>query len=89
MRKPILYAQFDKEEFFEGQIFEEGYFSYDDDGMGPVCTDLESTVDSMIDVIERDCELSEKYKQRVESLFAFNDKNNSERIYERIMELDS
>ena len=89
LRKPILYAQFDKEEFFEGQIFDEGYFSYDDDGMGPVCTDLESTVDEMIATLERNCELSEEYKKRVETLFAYNDKNNSERIYERIMELDS
>ena len=89
LRKPILYAQFDKEEFFEGQIFDEGYFSYDDDGMGPVCTDLESTVESMIAVIERDCELDSEYRQRVDSLFAYNDKNNSKRIYERILKLDT
>ncbi len=88
LRKPILYAQFDKEEFFEGQIFEEGYFSYEDDGIGPVCTDLESTVDEMISIIERDCTLDKKYSERVENLFAYNDKNSSKRILEEILKMD-
>lgn len=88
LRKPIVYSQFDKEEFFEGQIFDEGYFSYNDDGMGAVCTDLESTVNEMIEIIGNDCKLSEKYRDRADSFFAFNDRNNSERIYNEILELD-
>jgi len=83
-----VYSQFDKEEFFEGQIFDEGYFSYDDDGMGAVCTDLESTVKEMIEIIADDCRISEKYRNRADSFFAFNDKCNSERIYNEILELD-
>ena len=88
LRKPVVYSQFDKEEFFEGQIFDEGYFSYDNDGMGAVCTDLESTVEEMIGIIENDCKLSEKYRDRADLFFAFNDRGNSERIYNEILELD-
>ncbi|MGN1168661.1 MAG: CDP-glycerol:glycerophosphate glycerophosphotransferase [Acutalibacteraceae bacterium] len=88
LRKPVIYAQFDKEEFFEGQIYEEGYFSYDNDGPGPVCGDLESTVDSIISLINNDCRLAPEYSERVESLFAFNDRNNCERIYNEILKID-
>lgn len=87
LRKPIIYAQFDKEEFFAGQIFEEGYFSYEKDGMGPVCNDLESTVDAMVSLVENDCIIEHKYKERVDSLFAYNDKNSCKRIYEEIINL--
>ncbi len=87
LRKPIIYAQFDKEEFFAGQIFEEGYFSYEKDGMGPVCNDLESTVDAMISLVKNDCIIEPEYKKRVDSLFAYNDKNSCKRIYEEIINL--
>ena len=88
LRKPIIYSQFDKEEFFEGQIYEEGYFSYENDGMGAVCTDLEGTIKEMISIIENDCKLSEKYVERANNFFAFNDKCNCERIYNEILALD-
>ena len=88
LRKPVIYSQFDKEEFFEGQIFDEGYFSFDNDGMGAVCTDLESTVEEMINIISADCKLSEKFRNRADSFFAFSDRNNSERIYNEILALD-
>ncbi len=88
LRKPIIYSQFDKEDFFEGQIFDQGYFSFEKDGMGPVCTDLDSTVKEMISLINNDCAIEEKYKNRVDSLFAFNDKNSSQRIYDEILKLD-
>lgn len=85
LRKPVVYAQFDKEAFFAGQIYDEGYFSYEDDGFGKVCYDLEATVDELISLIENDCKNSEKYLDRVNSFFAFNDKDNSKRILEAIL----
>ncbi len=85
LKKPVVYTQFDKKEFFEGQIYDEGYFSYEEDGFGPVCYDYESTVNALIAAVERDCENEEKYLKRVSDFFAFDDKNNSERIYGAIM----
>lgn len=85
LRKPVVYSQFDKEEFFEAQIYDEGYFNYENDGFGPVCYDLESTVNEIIKLIENDCELDQKYSDRIESFYAFNDKKNCERIFNEII----
>lgn len=84
LRKPIVFTQFDKRSFFEGQIYDEGYFSYEDDGFGPVCYDYESTVDAIIGYIENDCKNPQKYIDRVNAFFQYNDTNNCERIYKAI-----
>ncbi len=85
LRKPVVYTHFDKESFFEGQIYDEGYFSYENDGFGPVCYDMESTVDAIIAAMERDCKNEQKYLDRINSFYAYSDKNNCERIYNAIM----
>ena len=84
LRKPVIYAQFDKEEFFEGQIYDEGYFSYEEDGFGPVCYDYESTVEALISAVQNDCRNTDQYLKRVNRFFAFSDQNNCERIYREI-----
>lgn len=85
LRKPVVYAQFDKEQFFADQIYDEGYFSYENDGFGPVCYDLESTVDALIQLMEQNCDEPALYKERVDAFFAFNDKENAKRILEAII----
>ena len=84
LRKPVIYTQFDKEAFFEGQIYDEGYFDYDKDGFGPVCYDYDSTVEELINAVERDCALLPKYRERLDSFFAYSDQRNCERIYQEI-----
>lgn len=85
LRKPVVYAQFDKEEFFENQIYDEGYFSYEKDGFGPVCYDYESTVRTLVEYVEKDCELDPMYRERMDGFFAFSDQKNCERIYQEII----
>lgn len=85
LRKPVIYTQFDKEEFFSNQTYDEGYFSYEQDGFGPVCYDYDSTVDALINAIENDCQNSPEYLKRADRFFAFNDKENSRRIFEEII----
>ena len=84
LQKPVIYAQFDKESFFSGQIYDPGYFSYEDDGFGPVCYDYETAVAEIISCIEGGCVMDEKYKARVDGFFAFNDRENCKRILEAI-----
>ncbi len=84
LRKSVVYAQFDKESFFEEQIYDEGYFSYEKDGFGKVCYDLDETVEEIIRLIENGCKNGEKYLNRVNSFFAFNDSNNCERIMKEL-----
>jgi len=88
LRKPVVYTHFDKQDFFETQIYDEGYFSYENDGFGPVCYDMDSTVDSIVQLVENDCANPEKYIKRVDDFFAFNDSNNAKRILEAIIEDD-
>ncbi len=85
LKKPVVYTQFDKEEFFAGQIYDEGYFSYENDGFGPVCYDMDSTVDAIIKEVENDCKNAEKYLERLDRFFAYDDKNSCERAYKAII----
>ena len=84
--KPVIYAQFDRKEFFQGHTYSEGYFDYKEMGMGEVEEDLPRTVDRIIEYMNCECNMKEKYLQRVEAFFPFRDKKNSERVYDCIME---
>lgn len=63
-----------------------GYFDYERDGFGEVEYDLDSTVDRIIEYMASDCQLKEKYRKRIDNFFVFHDKNNCQRVYEKIME---
>lgn len=83
LKKPIVYTQFDKEEFYETQTYDKGFFEYETDGFGPVCYDLDSAVNELIKLIDNDCQ--NKYIDRVENFFVNIDKNNSKRVLDAIL----
>ncbi len=90
LRKPIIYAQFDKDMFYSGEhTLTKGYFEFERDGFGEVEYDLESTVDRIIEYMENDCLLKDIYRTRIDQFFEFNDQNNCQRVYEKIKELSS
>jgi CDP-glycerol glycerophosphotransferase (TagB/SpsB family) len=89
LRKPVLYCQFDKEKFLSKHSYEAGYFDYNRDGFGPVCKDLDSTITEIINVLDNDCKLDKKYRKRIDNFFKYNDKKNSQRVYEKIIQLES
>ena len=82
LRKPVLYAHFDSNHYAEG------YFDYERDGFGEVEYTLENTVDRIVEYMENGCKLKPTYRGRIERNFMFSDQNNSQRVYEKIMELD-
>ena len=84
LRKRILYTQFDKEAFFEAQTYDEGYFDYERDGFGPVCTTYDDTVQAIIDAVNDDCAVQDFYRARMDAFFAFSDRNNCKRILKEI-----
>lgn len=89
LRKPVIYTQFDTEQFFSGKHpLKRGYFDYERDGFGEVEHNLEGTVDRIIEYMENGCQLKDKYRQRIDSFFAFHDRNNCQRVFEKILELD-
>lgn len=86
LRKPIVYAQFDKEEFFNGEhSYTEGYFDYERDGFGEVEYSLDTVVERVIEYMKADCVMKEEYLKRIEETFAFNDQDCSKRVYETIL----
>lgn len=86
--KPVVYAQFDEKSFYGSHSYTKGYFfSYEQDGFGPVTHDYESTVKSIVETLENSCRLEAKYRQRIDSYFAYRDKNNRARILKAILEM--
>ena len=78
MNKPVLFYQFDYEEYRKNQL-QEGYFNYKSDGFGPVCEEEESLFIELKKTIEKG--LSNEYKLRNKSFFELKDQNNCKRIY--------
>ena len=87
LKKPVVYCQFDREEFFSSHTCQEGYMEYERDGLGPVTYDLDTTVDTLCAYMENDCRLEEKYRERIDKTFKFTDRDNCERTFNRIMEI--
>ena len=84
LKKPIIYTQFDYEEFRLNN-YPEGYFNYKKDGFGPIYYDIKSSVNSIIKSIKNNCKLNNKYLRRINSFFSFFDEHNNDRIYEEII----
>lgn len=85
--KPVIYAQFDEKSFYTSHSYAKGYFfSYEEDGFGPVTHDYESTVRAIIKTIDNDCRLARKYQKRIDNYFAYHDKQNRARILRAILD---
>lgn len=86
MRQPVVYCQFDKEEFYAGHSYSKGYFDHERDGFGEVTYDVDSLVRVLTEYMAEGCALKPRYRKRIDEFFSFNDKNCCERVYEKIRE---
>jgi CDP-glycerol glycerophosphotransferase (TagB/SpsB family) len=84
LKKPVIYAQPDEDEFYASHAWDRGYFSYPDDGFGPVTRGYEETVRAMVACIRGGCVMEQKYAERVDSFFAYTDRENCRRVFEAI-----
>lgn len=83
--KPVVYYQFDKESFFDDNPYlEKGTFDFETDGFGPVSYDYDSLKKNIKTLIQGDCKGLPEYQDRSSQFFAFTDRNNCERVYEKI-----
>lgn len=88
LRKPIVYCQFDQAEFFSGEhTLEKGYYDYEINGFGEIETEIETTVNSIIEYMKTNCEVKEMYRERMNTFFAYSDQNNNQRVLEKILEM--
>ncbi len=86
LNKPVLYYQFDYEQFRKNHM-EEGYFNYTEDGFGEVCYELNILLENLDKYIKNDFKMEEKYAKRVESFFDLKDRDNCKRTYEAVREI--
>lgn len=88
LKKPVIYYQFDEEEFFNSHTYTKGYFDYKRDGFGPVVITQEELLTELEILIKNNCQVGESYRSNIENTFAFRDGKCCERIYQAIVELD-
>jgi CDP-glycerol glycerophosphotransferase (TagB/SpsB family) len=84
MDKPVIYYQFDYERFRENHL-SEGYYSYKDDGFGPIHDDEDELVKNVIDMGLNNFELKEEYRKRIKSFFTLRDNHNCERTFSELI----
>ncbi len=87
LKKPILYYQFDGGKYYDNPFTDKGYFNYDTDGFGPVAYYYDEFSAYIKEMLSKKCEMEEKYKERVDSFFSFNDRNNCKRVYDSILQI--
>lgn len=87
LRKPIVYSQFDSIDNRDAHSYNYLFFNYEEQGFGPIAHTVDETVNYIIDSLKHNCVLEEKYQKRIDTLFYYNDNQNSKRVYEAIMKL--
>lgn len=87
MKKPCCYYQFDAQEFTEHQYAESEYYTYEDNGFGPVLTTLDEVLDNMEESFEQGFVMPELYRQRVESFFPSFGTDHCQQTFEIIDKL--
>lgn len=86
LKKPIIFYQFDYEEFRRGQ-YKEGYFDFANQQMGTVCNTLPSVIAKIQEHIQNGFRIEENSEEYINQFFVLNDNCNSERIYNEIQKL--
>ena len=84
MQKPLIYYQFDYEKYRAGQ-YQEGYFSYERDGFGPVIKEETELLYTLEEILCRDCINEDIYNKKVDDFFSYKDDKNCERTYNEIL----
>lgn len=88
LKKATVYYQFDRAIFWNGEHnYTKGYFEYEKDGFGPVIDEVEALIDKVILYMQTDCKLEIEYENRINEFFTYTDRNNSERIYNKIIDI--
>ena len=86
MEKPVIYYEFDMEDFRKYH-YQEGYFSAEKHGFGPVAGTEEELMDAIYECAGNDFRMQQKYRDRLEAFFPVRDEKNCERTYQALSRL--
>ncbi|HEB9430803.1 TPA: CDP-glycerol glycerophosphotransferase family protein [Campylobacter coli] len=81
LKKPVIYYQFDQEEFFSSHTLQKGYFDYERNGFGLVVKKEENLLKELENLLRDNCRVFGVYKDNVDLTFAFRDGKCCERIF--------
>ena len=88
-RKPLVYSQFDDIYAKGTHTYKNTFFDYREDGFGPVVQTVDEVVDSIVEILENNCQLSSVYRERIDKFFCFSDSNNSQRAFEAVLAMEN
>ncbi|MBQ1374877.1 MAG: CDP-glycerol glycerophosphotransferase family protein, partial [Clostridia bacterium] len=77
MRKPLVYYHPDT----LPPQYDAGGMDYETQAFGPVCRNEDEVVDALCRAMRNQCRMEDMYRARADKFFAFDDRNNCERIY--------
>ena len=83
MERPVLYYQFDREDF-RAHHLPQGYFDYDRDGFGPVCQTEDRLLSELEQAFRLECRLDPVYLERVRAFYSLHDNRSCERTFHAI-----
>lgn len=86
MKKPVVYYQFDREEFFKKQ-YQPGNFNDRKDGFGPVVYEKAQLIRELKQAWKDGFQMSEKYYHRMRAFYQIYDERNCERVYGEIRKI--
>ncbi len=88
MNKPVIYYQFDREEFFDRQ-YKQADFGAERDGFGPVVFEENKLLEELEMSYAEDFVLKEQYYKRMRDFYQIYDDRNCERVYKAICDLEN
>ncbi|MDO5860552.1 CDP-glycerol glycerophosphotransferase family protein, partial [Methanobrevibacter sp.] len=84
LHKPVIYYQYGEDYHFD---VENSFFNYETMGLGDICKNEDELVDLIIEYVENECSIKEKYSKRIDEFFLFTDRNNCKRVHEAIKKI--
>ncbi len=81
MKKPVIFFQFDEEEF-RAHHYEEGWFDYHNNPFGESYKSSHEVLDALEKLIENNYEVSDDFLEAHKKEFKYYDKDNSKRVYQ-------
>ena len=80
LKKPVIYFQFDEKTYRKGH-YKEGYFSYLNDGFGPVVYTKKALICAIEDICDDKFKVKNEYLNRINNTFNLRDNLNSSRLF--------
>ena len=82
IKKPIIYYQYGNDYHFGNN-----FFVYETMGFGEVIKSEDVLIDTIEQYLNNDCKIKDKYLERSNTFYKFNDKNNCRRVYDAIKKI--